>query len=168
MYYPASARCITGPGQTSVFLIFNCRFVLELSSNRGPQETPRDGMDGMERSSFSGFQRQFVENPTIFRAEMEKYLHQIECGNQKHHPLTGSALEVISVRLLGSVLAPSLTSIQLGVKLLTPSWLRKNPSRATEMKTSSQSASRLRWAGPRVKSRQTWGFSSIPASWRVL
>jgi hypothetical protein len=30
---------------------------------RGPQGTPRDGMDGMERSSFSGFQRQFFENP---------------------------------------------------------------------------------------------------------
>jgi hypothetical protein len=41
--------------------------------NRGPQGTPRDGMDGMARSSFSGFQHQFFENPAIFRAEMEKF-----------------------------------------------------------------------------------------------
>jgi hypothetical protein len=31
-------------------------------------------MDGMERSSFSGFQSQFFENPAVFRAEMEKFL----------------------------------------------------------------------------------------------
>jgi hypothetical protein len=76
------------------------------------------------------FTRFFFENPSVFKAQMETFLRQIERGIQKYPQLTGSALKVISVRLLGSVLVPSLTSIQLGVKSLTPNWMGKNPSGA--------------------------------------
>jgi hypothetical protein len=104
-------------------------------------------MGGMGWNSriLADFRVTSLRTPLSLELTWKHFCARIERGNQNHHQLTGSALKVIPVRLLGSVLAPSLSPSSRRSNFEPPDGIQS----AREMETYSQSTSMPRPAGPK-------------------